>query len=423
VGFRDKHILIDGYNLELRQGTGIKTYGLALVEALRRLGARVSVLWSSGKSRNPFVQEVMLQEGTRAPLGRFAYLLQGIRSLLGMSRRAVSHVSTRQVIPAPEYGPLLDGLHRSYVVPGCFKLANHLYRGMGTTMRLRLDNPVDAWHATYPLPISIRGTRKVTTIHDIIPLKMPWATADDKKFFYRLVKHSLERSELVLTVSEHAKNDILEFFKVPADRVQVVYEALPHGEVIVPPEELARQLGVYGLRPDSYVLFVSNIQPRKNLGRLCQALTYLDCKLPLVVVGGKGWHCKEELRYARPLAAHNRVFFLNHVPRAHLHALYAGARFFAFPSLYEGFGLPPLEAMAHGCPVLAADASCLPEICGDAALYADPQDVRDLAEKMKILHEDEALRERLRANGKKRIENFSLERYSQRLLEAYSRVL
>jgi glycosyltransferase involved in cell wall biosynthesis len=182
-------------------------------------------------------------------------------------------------------------------------------------------------------------------------------------------------------------------------------------------------LRVYRLRPQGYLLFVGNIQPRKNLGRLCQALTYLDGKLPLVVVGGRGFRWKEELRPARALIARKRVLLLNHVPREHLHALYAGARFFAFPSLYEGFGLPPLEAMAHGCPVLASNASCLPEICGDAALYADPYDVRDLADKMKALSDDEALRARLRENGRKRIVDYSIENYGKRLLDAYSRVL
>jgi glycosyltransferase involved in cell wall biosynthesis len=423
VGLRDKHILIDGYNLELKQGTGVKTYTLALIQALARLGARVSVLWSYQKSRVPLLQEVLLRERNRAPLGRLAYTLHGCRSLLGLAAQASSHLRAGRVLLLGEDAALAEVLHRSYFLPNCYTLANHLSRSLGTTLRVRIKDQVDAWHTTYPLPLEVRGSSKVTTVHDLIPLKMPWATTDDKRFFYRTVKDALERSALVLTVSEHAKSDILDVYKVPPERVQAVHQAIPYGQVHIPPEEVARRLRLYRLRPQGYLLFVSAIQPRKNLGRLCQALAYLDCKLPLVVVGAKGWLWEEELRYARPLAAKKRIRFLNHVPHAHLHALYAGALFFAFPSLYEGFGLPPLEAMAHGCPVLTSNTSCLPEVCGDAALYVDPYDVRDLADKVTTLIGDERLRGQLRENGWKRIERYNLENYSQRLLTAYSRVL
>jgi glycosyltransferase involved in cell wall biosynthesis len=423
VGFRDKHILVDGYNLELKQGTGVKTYTLALVRALSRLGARVSVLWGYRKNQVPFLQDVLLHEGKRPPRRPLAYGLHAARSLLGLAARAAPHTGTGRVIPPREGAALAGLLHKSYFVPDCYRLANHLHRALGTTLRVRLDDPVDAWHATYPLPLAVRGCPRITTVHDLIPLKMPWASTEDKRWYYRSVRAALERSALVLTVSEHARADILDVFPVPAERVRAVHQAIPYGRVDLPAEELGRQLRVYGLRPDSYLLFVGAIQPRKNLGRLCQALAYLDCELPLVVVGAKGWLWEEELRYAGPLAARNRVLFLDHVPGPDLHALYAGARFFAFPSLYEGFGLPPLEAMAHGCPVLTSNTSSLPEVCGDAALYVDPFDVRDMADKISALVEDERLRGRLRENGWKRVENYSVENYSNRLLEGYSRVL
>jgi glycosyltransferase involved in cell wall biosynthesis len=423
VGFRDKHVLIDGYNLELKQGTGIKTYARALALALSRLGARVSVLWGYRKSRDPFLQDVLLHEGRPLRRRPLAYGLHAARSLLGLAAPAAGHTATGQVIPPREDAALAELLHKSYFVPDCYRLANHLYRGLGTTLRVRLPDRVDAWHATYPLPLEVRGAPKVTTVHDLIPLKMPWASTEDKRFYHRQVKAALDRSALVLTASEHSKRDLLDAYRVPPERVEVVHQAIPYGRTRVPPEEVERRLRVYSLRPQSYLLFVSAIQPRKNLGRLCQALAYLDCKRPLVVVGAKGWLWEEELRYAEPLAARGRVLFLDHVPGPHLHALYAGALFFAFPSLYEGFGLPPLEAMAHGCPVLTSDASCLPEVCGDAALYADPYDIGDMAEKVSALLEDEQLRTRLRENGWRRVENFSVENYGKRLAEAYSRVL
>jgi glycosyltransferase involved in cell wall biosynthesis len=282
---------------------------------------------------------------------------------------------------------------------------------------------VDVWHATYPLPLSVRGARKITTVHDLIPLKLPWATLDDKRFFYRTVRHALARSALVVADSESAKNDIVDTFRVAPERVEVLYGAVGPPSAALPEEEVARLLRLYGLRPYRYLLFVGAIQPRKNLGRLCQALAYLECKVPLVVVGAKGWLWEEELRYARRLRARKRVRLLDHVPTAHLRALYSGALAFTFPSLYEGFGLPPLEAMAHGCPVLCANTSSLPEVCGDAALYADPYRVGDLAEKIDALLRDESLRRELVQKGKERVQRFSLASYRRRLVEVYSKVL
>ena len=118
-----------------------------------------------------------------------------------------------------------------------------------------------------------------------------------------------------------------------------------------------------------------------------------------------------------------RAFFLDHVPRAHLPALYGGAIFFAFPSLYEGFGLPPLEAMAHDCPVLASHTSCLPEVCGDAAVYVDPYDVADIAEKIKTLLQDDRLRQRLREKGRERLGRYSMANYQRRLSDTYGQML
>ena len=161
------------------------------------------------------------------------------------------------------------------------------------------------------------------------------------------------------------------------------------------------------------------IEPKKNLGRLLLAWRALETKIPLVVVGEKGWLWKEELKPAEPLLAAGRVVFLPHVPREHLRRLYAGALFLAFPSLYEGFGLPPLEAMANGCPVLASNAASLPEVCGDAAVTCDPYDVDGMADRMKSLLADEGLRRRLIEKGRERSAFFSEENYRRRLTEAY----
>jgi glycosyltransferase involved in cell wall biosynthesis len=298
-----------------------------------------------------------------------------------------------------------------------------VFRYTGIAARLRLPDPIDVWHATYPLPIRMPKTRTITTIHDLIPLKLPWATLDDKQFFYRTVAHALTRSDLVVTDSESARRDLIELFRVAPERVDVLHPAAPWPRTDLPDEIIERQLAIYGLRAGGYLLFVGAVQPRKNLGRLCQALAALRLRLPLVAVGPKGWLWQEELRSAQPLQRRKKLIWLRHVPRPHLQALYAGARFLIFPSLYEGFGLPPLEAMAHGCPVLASNTSSLPELCGDAAVFADPYDVDDLAEKILGLVRDESLRHRLRERGYERLTLFSAARHRERVRQVYAGVL
>jgi glycosyltransferase involved in cell wall biosynthesis len=419
---RDKHVLLDGFNLERAEGTGVKHYGLGLAEALYDLGSRVSVLRSCRRSRVPLVQDALLHAETPGRGSLWEYVPGALRTLLRIPTRAHEYVSTGAVIPL-RHDDTPARLNKTYIAPHCYRLANNLFRYFGASTRITVPDRIDVWHATWPLPIAIRGARRITTIHDLIPLKLPWAALDDKQSFYEVVRHALAQSDLVVTDSESAKADLIDDFHVGPERIEVLYPAAPWSQAVIEEEVLRRRLSVYGLRPGRYLLFVGAIQPRKNLGRLCQALACLRIRLPLVVVGPKGWLWEEELRWAEPLQRRDRILLLHHVPRPHLQALYAGARCFVFPSLYEGFGLPPLEAMAHGCPVLAANTSSLPEVCGDAALYADPYDVEDLADKVRALVRDEALRARLRERGRQRLAYFSQERHRQRVEQAYARVL
>jgi glycosyltransferase involved in cell wall biosynthesis len=414
---------VDGYNLELRQGAGVKSYGLSVVRALRALGARVGVLSSCLRSAVPAVQDALLNEGQGRAFPRLPAALAAARALLGLPMRAGRHEPSRRVWCNAQGESMADLAERYYVAPHCFAVANRLFAAAGLTLRVRTPDRVDVWHATYPLPVAVKGARKVTTVHDLIPLKLPWATRDDKRFFHRVVRHALARSDLVLTVSEASKADLVETFGVAPEQVEVAYQPVAHAPELLPDEVLDARLAAYGLRPEEFVLFVGAVQPRKNFGRLCQALRCLDCDVPLVAVGGKGWQGDRELRQAEPLLAAGKLLLLDHVPWRHLQALYAGALFLAFPSLYEGCGLPPLEAMAHGCPVLASDTASLPEVCGDAALFADAFDVDDLADKARALLADEGLRRELRARGRRRAALFTAERFAGRLREVYAKVL
>ena len=189
-------------------------------------------------------------------------------------------------------------------------------------------------------------------------------------------------------------------------------------------EEVQRaRLAGLGLTPGGYMLCVGNIEPRKNIARLLEAVSHLDADIPLVLVGPKAWLWKDSLRLMPELQRRRKALHVGYLSRQDLQVLYRNARFLVFPSLYEGFGLPALEAMALGCPVIAANTSSLPEVCGPAALYVNPQSVEEIAEKMRGLLKDDGLRLRLKQAGLERAALFSPERFRERLARAYGKVL
>jgi glycosyltransferase involved in cell wall biosynthesis len=245
--------------------------------------------------------------------------------------------------------------------------------------------------------------------------------------FYSAVRDALRDSALIFAVSECTKRDILAFYDVPDEKIIVTYQALPHVQQW-PAEVLAASiLEQYSLRQGEYILFVGNIEPKKNVRMLLRAVSMLQTSMPLVVVGRKAWLWEEQISEAPKLFApqsryEERVRWLEDIPSWELGSLYANAACFVFPSLYEGFGLPPLEAMRFGCPVISSNVSSLPEICGNAALYVDPHEPTQIAEAIAQLLADQELQAQLITAGYKRVEFFSVENYAKRLLMAYSQL-
>ena len=263
------------------------------------------------------------------------------------------------------------------------------------------------------------------------PLRVPYATLDHKKTFHRLVSDALRDSALVLTVSECTRRDLLTWFQVPEEKVVTTWQAVPHMPDLPAGVDPALALRPYGLEPGRYVLFVGNIEPKKNLVALAQAMSMLGDDLPLVVVGRKAWLYEEQLEQMesvlglatnRRSSARERLLLLDWVPTPTLRVLYTHAACLAFPSVYEGFGLPPLEAMRHDCPVVCSDNSSLPEVCADAALYFDPDQPDDILARIETVLGDEDERKRMVAEGRRRVAHFSPERYAERLGAAYARI-
>lgn len=283
--------------------------------------------------------------------------------------------------------------------------------------------PVDLFHGVTGFELPGRGPwALVTTVHDLVPLRLPALVPARHRWAVRcLLGGALRRAHRVIAVSETTREELLARYRLPPERVVVVPEAAAPHFVPPAPSALAAVRVRYGLtRP--YVLFVGFLEPKKNLGVLLEAIAALRRAgvwgdTELIVVGAPGWG-PDPVERAHALGLGGAVRFVGAVADAELPALYGGALAFAFPSLWEGFGLPALEAMAAGAPVVASNRGALPEVTAGAALLVDPTP-RPLAEALERLLGDPALRERLRLAGLVRAAQFSWERTARETLAVY----
>ena len=268
-----------------------------------------------------------------------------------------------------------------------------------------------------------RATRRVVTLHDITPLLFPGQHPPRRVLGYRLLlRRALRRADHVIVDAAHTAADLVGRRLVDRARVSVI--PLAADERFAPAPAPADVIARYQL-PERYLLTVGVLEPRKNHARLVAALDRLHAAgdaAHLVIVGREGWRWQDPL--ALPALAHLRpyVHVLRNVPDADLPALYAGAAVFAYPSLYEGFGLPLVEAMACGTPVVASNAASLPEVAADAALLVDPLDVDALAAALGAVRGDPALAARLRDAGLRRSRELSWQRTAEATRAVYERV-
>ena len=340
--------------------------------------------------------------------------------LLRFDKRARSIPSNKFVIVPPNLELLRSALTVRRLYQTSFR--RHLLTGEFTTVRL--PEEFDVVHLTHPIPIRIHGSKTVQTIHDVVPLRLPYTTLDNKREILSRYRVSVRNAHLIVTVSEASKRDIINLLDVPEDRIVVTYQTTDL-DPLGPGEQygLEHALQRYGLRPADYCLFVGAIEPKKNVGRLIEAFLDSEIDVPLVVVGRKAWSWEQEIgRFLNDKTLDARLKFIHYAPRSELRYLYAGAQFMAFPSLYEGFGLPLLEGMRFGLPILTSNISSMPEICGDAALYVDPYDQQDIRNKLERLASEPGLRKSLSSAAIIQAEQFSRERYRSVLCDVYNRI-
>jgi glycosyltransferase involved in cell wall biosynthesis len=296
--------------------------------------------------------------------------------------------------------------------------------------RARLPIPIEAivgrvdlfYSPDFVLPPTLPGVRTLLTVHDLSFLHYPDHFVPKLvRYLSRVVPRSIARAWRVLADSEATRADLIQLLGVPPGKVEVLYSGVaPRFRPEPEPGEEKRLQARYGLGERPYVLSVGTLQPRKNYVRLIRAFARLRPETQLVIAGGRGWLYQEI--YAEAEKHPDRVRILGFVDEADLPALYRGAALFVFPSLYEGFGLPVLEAMACGVPVVCSDASSLPEVAGEAALLVDPHDEEGLAERMERALADERLREEMIVRGLEQAARFTWERAARQLLAALDAV-
>lgn len=437
-------ICIDGFNLAMAKGSGIATYARNLLVAQRGLGYETQILHGPihGRSaRSNLLSEVALHDATPPrPKGRIAEKLDVMLSPLG--RRAERLTRSGEIIPQSPG----DDAHRpdvTWTARDVFHRANRAFAGSRRFTPVELGAPTaasetDLMHWTCALPLQARRMANLYTIHDVVPLRLPYATLDNKRHFHAMCARICRQADHVVTVSDSAREDIIRMFGISPDRITNTGQAvhIPDALRAIPDSDVAADIeSIFSLGWKRYFLFFGAIEPKKNLARVIEAYLASGAQDPLVIIGGQSWLAADQTRLlyddlviAQTLADNvlrrsDRVRRYDYLPFGTLVSLIRGAKATLFPSLYEGFGLPVLESMLLGTPVLTSAAGSLPEVAGSAALSVDPYDVRAIRNGIARLDADEGLRADLTARGHAQAAVFSPERYRDRLGDLYRGLL
>jgi glycosyltransferase involved in cell wall biosynthesis len=432
-----KRIIYDGLNLALTQGTGIATYARVLAHVAHDIGYDVGVVYSSPQTppKAPLAREIAFFDAPKAirisPVK--SALASAVDRVLYWGPVKPKSIELTGTVVAREFAATLPAQDEVYMARNLFWNAGRHFAKTSNFVNLHFDSRPDVFHCSYQLPLKVKSACNVYTIHDLIPLRLPFTTLDNKRYMLRLLRKIAAQADHIVTVSEHSKRDIMEILNVDERRVTNTYQSvvLPEQYVQIPETEIADRLASsFGVEIYGYLLFFGALEPKKNISRLIDAYLSSSVALPLLIVGGEGWQTEAEqklllqLQEAQRSQNHSghRIQRINYVTQATLITLIRGACAVVFPSLYEGFGLPVLEAMALGTPVITSTESSVPEVAGDAAVLVDPYDNAEITRAINTVVSDNGLRVELSRRGKLRAAEFSLDRYRDRMEAFYASV-
>ncbi len=436
-----KRILIDGRNLGLEKGTGVATYARNLSYCLRDLGYGVEVLYGnrSAPGHSSLMKEIAFFDTNAGDIPKWLRILRGIKESLyaPFGYRATRVPITGRVI-TETFKSRLPYFDEIYNVPDLYRKAHSTYGIFRRLHKVHFRSRPDLVHWTYPLPLRIKGIPNVYTLHDLVPLRLPYTTLDNKRRYLSLVSKLTRTADHIVTVSESARNDIIDLLRISPERITNTYQSvsIPAKYANKPEDVVQREVeGTFGVEYKNYYLFWGSIEPKKNIGRMVEAYLASGVKPPLVIVGAQAWKSEEELRLlyddnirsriqiGNEIKVKSKVIQLSYAPFPLLVSLIKGAKATVFPSLYEGFGLPVLESMILRTPVISSNTASIPEVARDAAVLVNPYDTRELAEAIRRIDADGDLREELVRRGAVQALKYSEESYREKLNYVYSRLL
>jgi glycosyltransferase involved in cell wall biosynthesis len=431
-------IAIDGFALGFSRGTGVTRYALELCKTLSERHQVFPVYGLNRVGRIPdlhwpkFVQSLMVRgESESGEVWRWGLYcaLYSVCYMLGRPIRAKRVHPDERIDTSSLFGrlPAFEGV---YNIPSIYRSVQAYSYLFNHSLRLALDQKFDIWHLTLPMPIKVVGAKTVVTAHDIIPIVLPHSTAVNLRHYRRMIAHSFRSADMIFAVSEHTKKDLLAHFDIPEHKIFVTYQSvdIPQKLIAAKRDEVAGFLyKAFGLSYGGYFLFYGAIEPKKNVIRIIEAICSAQTSMPVVIAGRAGWLDKDVsaliARLQGQAGGNRNVVRLDYLPYDQLMYLLKGARGLIFPSLYEGFGIPLLEAMLMDCPVITSRSTSLTEVCGDAALYVDPVDAKDIAQAIDALAADDDLSTDLVRRGRTQAARFSKERHIAKLEEGYRQAL
>lgn len=284
--------------------------------------------------------------------------------------------------------------------------------------RILRKHKIDIYHSTaFALPFKIQDTKYIITMYDLTPLLFPQFSSRKNIFIFKKILQSANRADKIITISKSTMNDLINIQNIPKDKIRVIY----------PPVNLESE-GLYSTEkkipdiPSEYIFYAGGFDGNKNIKTLTRALNIFQ--KPLVLTGLINNEQKMKLNENLTNKSRDMIFYTGYVSDRKLTSLYNKARLFVFPSLYEGFGYPPLEALKNGTPSIVSDSGSLKEVLKDAAVYLDdPLDEKELAEKINLLWNDIPLRERIVNRGSEILKEYSIIKFKKKLEEFYSSVL
>lgn len=429
-------ILVSGGVAASKTGTGIAFYARTLASVLRSAGLHVALLFGRRLSRGKHgdaqaclarILGDALVERRAVRLARLGLIAFGA-CLTPMQQAKARLVDIGGVdLSAFDLPPFDQILNAN----GLDERADIFFRLRRQLTEVKVPSTIVAAHWTHPLPISARGVPNIYTLHDIIPVQFPQFVVDRGGYAVKLHAAIAQKADLIVTVSQASKEQIVKVLRVPEERVHVTYQPAPALPSIAQREAEQLVKDNYGALPQGYILFVGAIEPKKNLKRLIEAYLLSGIPIPLLIAGPLGWLYDDVAEFvdvakrkktALAATGTRTVSYLGYVPRRHVVALMQCARFLAFPSICEGFGLPVLEAMELGVPVLTSNATSLPEIAGDAAVLVDPLSVKEIAKGIRTLGYDGDMAAELVRRGKAQAAKFTVAAYRSRLAMAYRKI-